>query len=144
MKTLLVLAADIEILARTIWGEARGETYKGKKAIGHVMLNRALSEFGQWKNDDTLSTACLRNQQFSCWNINDPNFIPMQQVTFNDPVLRECVRAGMEAIDEPDFTNGARHYHTKQITPYWIKRQDGTLYETCFGIGNHVFYNNIP
>ena len=31
--------SDLDILARTIWGEARGEHFEGKVAAGHVVLN---------------------------------------------------------------------------------------------------------
>ena len=30
----------IDVLARTIWGEARGEPLRGQEAVAHVVLNR--------------------------------------------------------------------------------------------------------
>lgn len=140
---MTLLFADYEILARTVYGEARGETYKGKKAVAHVMINRWRSTTGQFKRDDTLATACLRHLQFSCWDAIDEasrrNLERMLSVPPGDPVFRECYRAGLEAFDEADFTNGATHYHTKDILPAWAVGR-----VPCFGEGKHVFYNDVP
>lgn len=139
---MTVLFADYEILARTIYGEARGETYKGKKAVAHVMINRWKSQRGQFRKDDTLATACLRHLQFTAWDAVDDagrrNLERMVSVLPSDPVFRECYRAGLEAFDEVDFTQGATHYHTKSVSPNW---SEGKI--PCFGEGRHVFYNNV-
>ena len=34
------VSENIEYMARTIWGEARGEDEQGKIAVGHVIKNR--------------------------------------------------------------------------------------------------------
>lgn len=62
---------DIDILARTIYGEARGEKTIGKKAIACVVLNRYKS--GKWFAGKTIAETCQKKYQFSCWNPTDPN-----------------------------------------------------------------------
>ena len=52
----------VNIIARTLWGEARGESDAGKKAVASVLWNRA----GQ--KAENLPKVALRKRQFSCWN----------------------------------------------------------------------------
>ncbi|CAF0809757.1 unnamed protein product, partial [Didymodactylos carnosus] len=33
-------ADEIDVLTRTVWGEARGESEEGQAAVAHVILNR--------------------------------------------------------------------------------------------------------
>ena len=37
---------EIDLLARTIWGEARGDGYTGMKAVANVIMNRV--QKGSW------------------------------------------------------------------------------------------------
>lgn len=67
---MTLTAGDIDILARTIYGEARGEPWEGKIAVAWVVRNRA--ERGGWWGD-TIREVCLKPWQFSCWNETDPN-----------------------------------------------------------------------
>ena len=52
----------IDILARTLWGEARGETLSGKEAVACVILNRLKKTNAKglfwWGN--TLEEICLK------------------------------------------------------------------------------------
>ena len=62
---------DFEIMAKTIYGEARGETREGQIAVACVIFNRFRS--GKWFSAKTLAGVCLKPLQFSCWNKSDPN-----------------------------------------------------------------------
>ncbi len=141
---IAVTPEDIGILARTIYGEARGEPYEGKKAIAHVVLNRVRRGDGQFRRDVTLAAACLRWMQFSCWNPDDPNVAAITRVDPDDSAFRECQRAAHEAMDETDFTGGATHYHTVQAPrgaawpPAWARGHR----PTCT-VGAHAFYAGI-
>ena len=134
---------DQEILARTIYGEARGE-YKlanggmaSLVAVGNVVMNRlhAQSWFGQ-----TVMQVCKKPWQFSCWNKSDPNYIILTQLTIDDPVFEICMLVARNLMKNqwPDLTNGANHYHSKQMIdkPSWAVH-----YYPCFEIGRHLFYN---
>ena len=138
MTTLKLLASDVDIMARTVYGEARGEDDEGRRAVAHTMLNRWRTTDGQFRRDDTLATVCLRHVQFSCWNAGDPNLAKMMSVDVNDSVFRQCLAAALIAIDEPDFTEGARHYHTKRSRPRWSRG-----HSPCYRHGVHVFFNDI-
>lgn len=134
-----MIQSDIDICARTAYGETRGESYQGMKAVAHVMINRWRSNLGQFEKDDTLATACLRHLQFSCWTKADPNFKAMEDVTFNDRKFRDAWRAVLEALDEYDFTQGSLHYHTDNIKPSWTEGHRHVI-----AVGKHMFYNTIP
>ena len=125
---------DILIMARTIYGEARSESYKGKKAVGHVIINRTNGAVS--KHDHTISATCLRYKQFSCWNKGDPNRDRLMSVEITNSQFQGCIRAALDSMQEEDFTNGADHYHTSYIdTPYWAKG-----HQPCFEEGLHLFY----
>jgi spore germination cell wall hydrolase CwlJ-like protein len=124
---------ELDIAARTIYGEARSETYEGMKAVGHVILNRTKSAHMMY--DTSVAVTCLRRAQFSCWNHRDPNLPKLLEANYTGPLLRECLRAFLEAEVEFDFTYGADHYHADYVFPYWAKNQTPTLV-----VGVHRFY----
>jgi N-acetylmuramoyl-L-alanine amidase len=129
-----VVGFDHLTLAKTIWGEARGEGFAGMVAVAWVVRNRA-ARGGWW--GESISGVCLKPLQFSCWNSDDPNRDRLDHVTIDTP---EYLRAtGVAAIvitgDIPDPTNGATNYHTKVIHPPWADKMTKVA-----EIGNHVFY----
>lgn len=144
---MLLLMSDIDITARTVWGEARGADYEHQKLIAHVLKNRWTRTDGQFARDDSLATACLRHLQFSAWNATDPNFMKLYSADIDDASFRQCFRATLEAIDElHDPTFGATHYHTL-ARPGWAKVwppdwAQGRL--PCLVDGPHAFYNDVP
>ncbi|MBC8157732.1 MAG: cell wall hydrolase, partial [Alphaproteobacteria bacterium] len=79
---------ELDIMARTVWGEARGEDEIGKIAVAHVIKNRA--KHPKWWGK-TIMEVCLKPWQFSCWNKKDPNREKMDAVTTNDPTFKLCL-----------------------------------------------------
>ena len=99
--------SDIDFLARTIWGEARGETREGRIAVANVVMNRVADR--RWPN--TVKAVVLQPFQFSAWNSNDPNRSQMLAVTADDPTFAESLEIAQAAVDGEleDVTNGADH-----------------------------------
>lgn len=133
---------EIDVLARTIYGEARGEPVRGKEAVASVILNRvrrAKRRGGYWWGDD-LEEVCRKPWQFSCWNENDPNFEKILKVGGKNTVFQTCKRVARRAIGGAlkDPTDGATHYHANGIEPPWAR---GRAFSAT--IGRHVFYNNV-
>ena len=128
---------DREILAKTLWGEARGEGRVGMHAVANVILNRARKP-GWWGTN--IREVCLKRRQFSCWNPDDPNRKKMLAVTDEDPSYRVAVELADMAIQGvlEDITRGADHYHTKTIKPYWAKAE-----KPIAEWGNHLFYGEV-
>ncbi len=127
---------DLDICARTLWAEGRGEDYVGKLAIMHAIINRTNKHIGD--RDHSLAATAIRHMQFSGWNESDLNRKKIENVTLNNASFRECMRAVLEALDEPDFTFGSDHYHTHASRPRWSRGKKPT-----YKHGNHRFFNNI-
>lgn len=129
----------VDILARTIYGEARGEGKGGMEAVANVIMNRvaiAQAHKGYWWGNDIFEV-CRKPYQFSCWNTGDANFGKIVSVTPDDPVFMTCVRVARRAVLGflKDGTNGATHYHARGVFPAWA---DGR--KPCAVIGRHIFY----
>ncbi len=126
-------------LARTLWGEARGEGVKGMEAVASVILNRASAgRFG-----DGVSGVCLAPLQFSCWNANDPNRPKLAALTeaAGDAAFRAALDVAGRALGGAlaDPTGGALHYHAASIAPpKWARS-----FESRLRIGDHLFYTGI-
>ncbi|WP_084536686.1 cell wall hydrolase [Azospirillum halopraeferens] len=134
--------AAVDTLARTLWGEARGEPVRGIEAVAAVVVNRvrrAERRGGLWWGNDIIAV-CRKPRQFSCWNADDPNRPKLLAVTAADPVFATCLRVARRAVAGllPDPTGGATHYHRIGITPSW-----SIGHAPCAEIGRHVFYDTV-
>ena len=132
---------DLLTMAKTIYGEARGEPLEGRIAVGWVIRNRL--ESNKWFGADTLADVCMRQSQFSCWNFGDPNYEKLESVTLDDPWYLECVyiAAGIMCGQMADPTVGATHYYAPGAVsrkPAWA---DGK--EPCARFGGHLFFKDI-
>lgn len=125
---------DVEIMAKTIWGEARGECELGKKAVACVILNRLISK--AWYSAPSAALVCLKKLQFSCWNANDPNSQKINKLNYIE--LKPYIQIVRDAVRDGDCTGGATHYHTDKIMPSWAKGAELTAV-----IGHHLFYKGV-
>ena len=133
---------EAEILARTIYGEARGEYLLSEGgmasliAVGNVVMNRL--EIKSWYGK-TVREICLKPWQFSCWNENDPNRQLLLKPEIFDPVFSVCRQVAIKVLQGqwPDLTRGSDHYHaiTMAHLPGWAKgaRPKARL-------ARHIFY----
>ena len=128
---------DVTIMAKTIWGEARGESDEGKAAVGWVIRNRA--EKPRWWGL-TIAGVCLKKWQFSCWNPSDPNAEKIANLSDEELspfiLIAESVLDG--EIDDP--TGGATHYHVHGMKnmPKWSEGMTPFV-----KIDHHDFYVGI-
>jgi hypothetical protein len=149
---------DIDVTARTLYGEARGQPLDGIIAVASVVVNRArrgvygstpaAPEGAAFLRDaqagaprsGALAGVCLRPWQFSCWNARDPNRAVIERVQPGDFIFDVCRLVASLAIREllPDPTGGATHYHTKGVAPNWSRGKTPSAV-----IGDHLFFNDI-
>ena len=130
---------DIDILARTAWGEARGSGATGMQAVLNVIVNRHKS--AAWYRAETLAGTALKAYQFSVWLPGDPNYAKVTNVTENDAVFRTALGLAKAAVDGtlPDITGGATHYYAKSISPpAWAVGAVRTA-----DIGGHLFFKGV-
>jgi len=73
--------SELITMAKTVWGEARGESVKGQIAVAWVIKNRA--DNPRWWGK-TIEEVCLKKYQFSCWLESDPNKAKMDKLTEED------------------------------------------------------------
>lgn len=133
---------EVDVLARTLWGEARSEGSGGMEAVACVILNRVAvaKQHGNYWWGNNVIQVCQKPYQFSCWNKLDPNFKKLTAVTKEDMYFATAKRIALRALLGfiKDPTYGATHYHTLAISPNWSKGQKPTT-----RIGHHVFYKLI-
>lgn len=98
---------DVNLLARIISAEARGEPYAGQVAVGGVILNRI--EHPSFPN--TLAGVIYQPGAFSC--VNDGGI--------NAAVADSAYRAARDAINGWDPSGGAIYYfNPAKATSAWI------------------------
>ena len=128
-----MVKTDIDVLARTLWGEARGEGREGMTAVANVVMNRVNSK--RWPG--TVAEVCQQPFQFSCWLSSDPNRSKLMAVTEDDSAFKIALEIAKYAVEEElfDITKGANHYHAWSVSPSWAKGVNPVVY-----IGSHIFY----
>lgn len=102
-----VSGSQVDLLARLISAEARGEPYSGQVAVGAVVLNRI--KHPSFPN--TLSGVIYQSGAFTC--ITDGQF--------NQPVAESAYRAARDALNGVDPSGGAIYYfNPSTATSSWI------------------------
>ena len=125
----------VDILARTIWGEARNQGRVGMEAVASVIMHRAQNP--RWWGSDVVS-CCQKPHQFSCWNRGDPNRAKILRATEQDPAFTTALEVAREALAGrlADRTQGADSYANLGIcSPHWAEPSK----VTC-KIGDHTFF----
>lgn len=132
---------DVEVSARTAWGEARDQGEKGIVAVLWVIRNRVM--LGNWMGR-TPTEVCRKPKQFSCWDENDPNRPKLINVAIDEDVMRVCMIAARNVFEGrvPDPTRGATHYYdTKMMKapPPWTAPPAVRTAD----IGSHRFFKGV-
>jgi N-acetylmuramoyl-L-alanine amidase len=113
---------DVYLLARVVYGEARGEPYTGKVAVAAVVLNRIDSS----QFPDSLSGVVYQPGAFSVVDDGQINLSPDQ----------EALRAARDAFNGWDPSGGALFYYN----PYRISGSSWMwTRQVIVTIGDHNF-----
>ena len=133
------MSNPLDIMSRTVYGEARGEGRMGWAAVAWIIQNRA-NKPGWWGHD--IVSVCQHPMQFDCWNANDPNCSAIAQVDSTDPTFAAITAVCDDVINGriPDPTHGATYYFVTamQHPPGWANGKTPSAI-----IGHQSFYNNI-
>lgn len=112
---------DVNLLARLIYGEARGESFTGQVAVGAVVMNRIKSS----SFPNTISGVIYQPYAFTAVADGQINLSPDAT----------AIRAAKQAMNGYDPTYGALYYYNPSIaTSIWIFSR-----KTTITIDNHVF-----
>lgn len=112
---------DVELLAKVISAEARGESYEGQVAVGAVILNRVAHP----SFPDSLSGVIYQKGAFSC--VNDSNWY--------QPVAESSKKAARDALNGWDPSGGAIYYFNASKTNDSFMHSRTVIKQ----IGNHKF-----
>jgi N-acetylmuramoyl-L-alanine amidase len=140
---------DTQILQLTLIGEARGEPIEGQIAVGCVIRNRLHHNPTRYKS---YLEVCIEKEQFSCWNLNDPNYSTLLELaeSMHDDIplrnthIRQCawIAVGIISWSIIDNTDGALYYMTKELfsdsdeRPIWaVKAINSITY------GKQIFFS---
>ncbi len=100
-------SGSLDLLARLISAEARGEPYEGQVAVGAVVLNRV--EHPSFPN--SIAEVIYQPGAFSC----------LDDGQFDEPVAESAYRAARDAMNGWDPTYGAIYYfNPATATSKWI------------------------
>ena len=139
-----VTEKDRDVLARTLWGEARGESLVGQIAVAWTIRNRVNDGKARSWWGEGYTGVCQKPYQFSCWNRNDPNFAYLsgaKLIPFREFAQAQIAADQVIAGKVPDPTGGATHYYATSMKtpPAWAAKAKQTL-----KLGGHVFFKDVP
>lgn len=113
--------SNLNLLAKVINGEARGESYEGQVAVGAVVLNRV--KHSSFPN--TIAGVVYQKGAFTA--VDDGQI--------NKPIESSCYKAAEDALNGWDPSGGAIYYYNPQTaTSSWIWSRP-----VIKQIGKHVF-----
>ena len=114
-------SSNVNLLARLIYGEARGEPYTGQVAVGAVVMNRVKSS----SFPNTISGVIYQSGAFDAVSDGQINLSPNST----------AIKAAQDAINGWDPSYGAIYYfNPSTATNKWIWSRPMTV-----TIGNHRF-----
>lgn len=135
-----------QVVAMTIWAEARAEMIEGQVAVGCVIRNRVLmpQRFG-----DTWKAVCLAKWQFSCWvpGGGEQNYRMLMarceaclKGSQPWPVQSMWIANGIVSGAASDRVSGATHYYASWMPkpPKWAIGVDPVAV-----IGVHRFFKGV-
>ena len=120
---------DYDLMAKTVYGEARGESFLGRKAIVDVIRNRMTSYRLTSKEVVTRKgyNKITKRYEYAFEGVN---------VEVKDKKLFETIRSEITLyLNLDDITDGAKYFYSGSKKPYWTA--DRTYVKT---IGQHHFY----
>jgi|TARA_B100001105_G_scaffold253564_1_gene247382 spore germination cell wall hydrolase CwlJ-like protein len=152
--------ADIKCLTENMYHEARSDGYAGMYATTMVVMNRV----ADWRYPDTVCEVVKQGPIKESWTTAQHDYL-LQEERVYFPVINKCqfswycdgredtmydeeslhiaekiahlVLGVYDANSVVDITEGATHYHTTAVSPYWI---NGRGMAKITQIGSHIFY----
>lgn len=121
LKKVSVNRDELDLLARIIYGEARGESYEGQVAVGAVVMNRVAST-----GFPNAVKAVIEQPRA---------FTAVDDGQYDRKPNRKAYLAALDAVRGYDPTNGALYYFnpdTATSSWIWTRKQTGK-------IGRHIF-----
>lgn len=139
----MAVSAQMACLAQNVYFEARNQSYNGQLAVAQVVLNRVESDrfpdticrvIKQGRTDSRGNM--IRHQCHFSWYCDGLSDMPK-----NEEAWSQALMVAHEAMylheSGHDITNGADHYHAKNVNPWWTDDMTYTMQ-----IDDHLFYKD--
>ncbi len=124
-KKVYLTKSDIDLMAKVVFAESKGEPYAGKIAVASVILNRVTSP----NFPNTVEGVITQKNAFSC----------VVNGVINTTPNSDSYNAVKDAIKGLDPTENALYFYNPKIaTCSWMKEIEKCNVTT---IGQHVFFN---
>ena len=134
-----------ECLARNIYFEARNEPFAGQFAVAMVTLNRVYDKLFpksicevvyqgiHWASGHPKRDRC----QFSWYCDGKVDDVKNKRAYMESETIADLAMEQYKTLKAKglDITEGARYYHTYEVSPRWSK-----VYPVVGRIGDHIFY----
>ena len=142
------ISKDIAIIAKTLYGEARGEGDEGMRYVATVIYNRGKG------NKNNYAEECLKPKQFSCWN-DGPVVVDSKSESYKiaTDIASEMMTDKFKPLNDkftkispPKFYCNTKLFNSDRIykepnLEYIKNVKESGVYEQK---GRHVFYNPVP
>lgn len=111
---------ELDLMTRTLWGEARSQSDAEIAAIANVVVNRVVSP--RWPS--TFEGVLKDPGQFAVWSDGDPNRPLMVRLRTEDISYQRVFSIALDVVSQrylgyTDPTRGMTHYHHGDDPPYW-------------------------
>lgn len=106
--------SELEIFAKTVYAEARGECEEGQLWVAWVIKNRAAKNRDYW-GGNTIRGVCLHSNQFECWN--GCSDIQIHEPQIYKRIYGMCERVARAPLSQ-DPTGGCDHYNNPDDEGY--------------------------
>ncbi|MBP2113886.1 MULTISPECIES: cell wall hydrolase [Paenibacillus] len=129
-KSQLYGRDSVDLLARTLWGETRGDS-DSRVSVAYVINNRKNNTtYGEFKNLNTIEAVVLKPFAFSCFNEGNPN-------------LPECLAPNRSSAVWTNIVNLASNLgnYTNEIGSKCFYSTNTRFAELSYTSGGKLYYS---
>ncbi|MCM3174587.1 cell wall hydrolase [Paenibacillus sp. MER 99-2] len=146
---------SVDLLARTLYGEARGDS-ESRVGVAYVIINRKNDTTqNPFKSLKTIEDVVLYPNAFSCFLTSDPNFKHVLAPDTSSAAWKNCVSLASNVTAHKNPIGDKLYYTATSLFNNLSYTENGKLYYKMPGtgtfqvsskiaIGGHMFFNIIP
>ena len=105
------MLSTVLVIALTLWGEARGESFNARYAVAQVIVTRSQ------QTGESYRRVCLKPKQFQCWK--NGVFQP-KRPRGNEPNWIECYTIADAVVKGNVPSSRATHFRDTSGHPPWM------------------------
>ncbi|WP_018887883.1 cell wall hydrolase [Paenibacillus massiliensis] len=145
---------SVDLLARTLYGETRGDS-ASRVGVAYVISNRKSNKtYNEFKNLNTIEAVVLHPYAFSCFNDNDPNLAHCLRPDTSSAAWKNIVNLASNLSNSANPIAAKCFYNTNKRFEELSYTQNGKLYykfpggstvqiSSKISIGAHMFFDYI-